>query len=296
MEKIDLSKYRLSGEGANGYSYDSLSNPLEMVKIYNVGYQLEPIYEELEVAEKVYSFGIPTPKPGELVTDGERVGIRFHRIVGKRSYSRMLADEPDRVDEFSREFTRLYKKLHAKSCPEGMFPDVKQQYRLFLEQDKAFTPAQKKTVAAFIDSVPDMHFCLHGDMHIGNVISTLPHGADLSVPHELYFIDIGCFGCGNPLFDIGMHQQVCLYADEDFRKHDFHVGIDITRKFWDSFVDEYFFAEDDLATRYFGPGQTPESVEKALKPYMCCKYLFIEYCMGFMPELLHTIFKDTFNF
>lgn len=296
MENIDLSRYRQSGEGANGASYNSLSDPSEMLKLYNVGYQMEPIIRELEVAGKVYDFGIPTPKPGELVTDGERVGIRFHRIAGKRSYSRMLADEPGRVDELSREFTRLYKKLHSTVCPKGLFPDVKEQYALFLEKDKVLNPAQKKTVAAFIDTVPDMDYCLHGDMHIGNVISTLPVGADLSTPHELYFIDIGCFGSGNPLFDIGMHQQVCLYADEEFRRHDFHVGYDITSRLWDSFVDEYFFAEDDLATKYFGPGQTPESIEKALKPYMCCKYLFMEYCMGFLPEPLVSIMKDTFNF
>lgn len=60
-------------------------------------------------------------------------------------------------------------------------------------------------------------------------------------------------------------------------------------------MDEYFFAEDRLAEKYFGPGQTPESVEVKLRPYMCSKYLFMSYVMGFLPEPLIDIVRKTFS-
>ena len=94
METIDLKKYIRTGEGANGESYDSVEDPEVMVKIYNADYPTDTIFSELEVAKKVYSLGVPSPQPGEIITDGERIGIRFKKIIGKRSYSRAIADEP----------------------------------------------------------------------------------------------------------------------------------------------------------------------------------------------------------
>lgn len=295
MEKIDLNEYRRTGEGANGASYDSISDPTVMVKMYNPNYPTGPVEDELAVARKVYELGIPSPEPGVLVTDGERIGIRFKRIKNKRSFSRMLADEPERVVEFAKEFTVYFKELHSRTCGKDQFPDAKEQFLFFLDTDKNFTPDQKKAIADFIRSVPDSGTCLHGDMHIGNILSTLPKGRPMSDPHEVLFIDLGYFSRGCPLFDIGMLQQVCIYADEDFRQHDFHIDGKLSKKFWDVFVDEYFFAEDRLAEKYFGPGQTPESVEVKLRPYMCSKYLFMSYVMGFLPEPLIDIVRKTFS-
>ena len=50
IEKINLQDYVQSGEGANGASYDCLSDPDVMVKLYNMSYPLQPVYDELEVA------------------------------------------------------------------------------------------------------------------------------------------------------------------------------------------------------------------------------------------------------
>lgn len=294
METIDLKEYRRSGAGANGESYDSLLDPDLMLKLYNTTYPTQSIIDELDVARKVYSLGVPSPEPGELVTDGTRIGIRFRRIRGKRSFSRMLADEPERVRELTVEMTRAYKALHSIPCPEGLFPDVRSRMLTFAAADRAMTPQQKERFVEFVKSAPEEGTCLHGDMHMGNIISTLPKGAPLDAPHNLYFIDLGYFGRGCPLFDIGMMRQVCLYADKDFVFKEYHITPELARKVWDCFTDEYFFSEDRLAEKYFGPGQTPESVEKALAPYMCGIYLFIEYVFGSLPPGADRLFAETF--
>ena len=72
---IDLNDYVQSGEGANGASYDHKTNPNVMLKIYFRNF--ESARQELELAQKVYAAGIPTPKPGRLITDGKRLGIQF---------------------------------------------------------------------------------------------------------------------------------------------------------------------------------------------------------------------------
>ena len=78
--KIDLNEYERVGEGANGASYNHKTNPDIMLKIYFRNF--EAAEKELELAQKVYAMGIPTPEPGDLITDGERMGIRFRRING----------------------------------------------------------------------------------------------------------------------------------------------------------------------------------------------------------------------
>ena len=90
--KIDLNEYERVGEGANGASYNHKTNPDIMLKIYFRNF--EAAEKELELAQKVYAMGIPTPEPGDLITDGERMGIRFRRINGKKSFSRACGYEP----------------------------------------------------------------------------------------------------------------------------------------------------------------------------------------------------------
>lgn len=285
MEKpvlIDLSKYRKSGEGANGSSYDSLEDPNVMVKIYNKEYPKDPIIEELTVARNVYSLGVKSPEPGILVTDGERIGIKFRRIVGKRSYSRMLADEPERYDEFAREFARECRQLHSIECPKGMFPDAKQQFRTFLEADTVLDEQEWKNLSDFLDSVPECSTALHGDMHIGNLISTLPAGAPLSTPHDVYFIDLGYFSYGYPLLDIGMMYNICLTADEGFRQHDYHVTGEMTAKVWESFADEYFKG-------------TVRPSDQELRKYAALKLMLVEFNIGHMPDNYVGFFKETFK-
>ena len=93
--KIDLNDYVLSGGGANGDSYDHRTDSSVMMKLYNPGKDVQAL-DEMLLARKVFELGIPTPEPGDYVTDGKRYGIRFHRIVGKKSYSRATGDNPER--------------------------------------------------------------------------------------------------------------------------------------------------------------------------------------------------------
>ena len=80
---IDLNDYVRVGEGANGASYNHKTDPNIMLKMYFRNFEAAQL--ELELAQKVYNMGIPTPKPGDLVTDGKQMGILFRRIEGKKS-------------------------------------------------------------------------------------------------------------------------------------------------------------------------------------------------------------------
>ena len=110
--KISLDDYVLSGGGANGESYDHKTDPGIMLKLYFPG-KIEQPLDEMKMARKVFELGIPSPEPGDyVVTEDGRYGIRFRRILGKKSFSRATGDNPELVGEYAEQFARMCLKLH----------------------------------------------------------------------------------------------------------------------------------------------------------------------------------------
>ena len=167
---IDLNDYERVGEGANGASFNHKSDPDIMLKLYLRNF--DAAEKELELAQKVYAMGIPSPQPGDLVTDGERIGIRFRRMQGKRSYSRACGDEPERTEEYAKEFAQLCKRLHTTHVDTTQFESVKERLYNMLNANPFFTNEQKEKIHAFIAAAPEADTAIHGDLQFSNGIFT----------------------------------------------------------------------------------------------------------------------------
>ena len=256
--KINLNDYIRTGEGANGASFNHKTDPSIMMKLYFRNYEAAAL--ELELAKKVYALGIPTPEPGDLVTDGERVGIRFRRLIGKRSYSRACGDEPERAEEDGAEFARLSKKLHSVHVDITQFESCKQRYYKMLADNPDFTPEQKQKIHDYIAAVPDTDTALHGDLQFGNGIFTEKDGV-----RTPYFIDLGDFCYGNPMFDVGMVYLCACLNDESWTMEVNHMSNATAARFWDGFAKEYF-----------GPDADMDEVMKQVKIFAGLKTLMVE--------------------
>ena len=254
--KISLNDYVLSGGGANGESYDHRTDPSVMLKLYFPGKIRQPL-DEMMLARKVYDLGIPTPEPGEyVVTEDGRYGIRFRRIVGKKSFSRATGDEPEKVAQFAGEFAQMCRQLHAVHLDPTMFEDVKDRYYRLLAENPFFTSGEKDKLARFIADVPDEDTAIHGDLQFSNAIF---------VGDKRYFIDLGDFCRGNHMFDLGMVYLCCCLSDEGFIKETFHMPKPLAVKFW-----EYF------APAYFGEGIPMKEIEESILPFAGLKTLIVE--------------------
>lgn len=275
---IDLNDYVRTGEGANGASYNHKSDPNIMLKMYFRNFEAAQL--ELELAQKVYNMGIPTPEPGDLVTDGKQMGIRFRRIEGKKSYSRACGDNPERAEEYGREFAQMCKKLHAIHVDTTQFENVKDRLYKMLEANRFFTDEQKQKIHDFIAAAPDTDTAIHGDLQFSNGIFVEKDGV-----RTKYFIDLGDFCYGYPMFDIGMVYLCCCLNDESWTMEQYHMSNATAARFWDAFAEEYFFAPDSRTAEYFGKNATMDEVMKAVKIYAGLKTLIVERDTGRpMPE------------
>jgi uncharacterized protein (TIGR02172 family) len=254
--RINLDDYVLSGGGANGESYDHKSDPTMMLKLYFPGKIQQPL-DEMLLARKVYDMGIPTPEPGEyVVTEDGRYGIRFHRIVGKKSYSRATADHPEKVAQYAGEFAAMCRQLHATRVDVKQFENVKARYGRLLSESPFFTTREKDRIARFIADTPDEETAIHGDLQYSNAIF---------VGEERYFIDLGDFCYGNHLFDVGMVYLCCNLSPEPFILETFHMPKALAIEFWRAFAPAYFGEDRPLA-----------AIEEEIRPYAGLKTLIIE--------------------
>ncbi|MBQ6070429.1 MAG: TIGR02172 family protein [Bacteroidales bacterium] len=256
--KIDLNDYVRTGEGANGASYDHKTDKSIMLKLYFHNFEAAQV--ELEMAQKVYAMGVPTPEPGDLVTDGKAMGIRFRRIEGKKSYSRACGDNPERTEEYAREFAQLCRKLHAIHVDTTQFENVKDRLYKLLADNPFFTDEQKQKIHDFIAAAPDADTAIHGDLQFSNGIFVEKDGV-----RTPYFIDLGDFCYGYPMFDIGMVYLCCCLNDESWTRDVFHMTNATARRFWDAFAPEYFGPNADLA-----------EIEKTVRIYAGLKTLIVE--------------------
>ncbi|MGM9788068.1 MAG: phosphotransferase [Candidatus Cryptobacteroides sp.] len=254
--EINLDDYVLSGGGFNGESYDSKQDPSIMLKLYFPGKITQPL-DEMTLARKVYDLGIPTPEPGEyVVTKDGRYGIRFHRIVGKKSIARACGENPEQVEKYACEFARMCKQLHSTVVNPEDFEDIKDRYIRLLEQNPFFTTGEKDKLSRFICDAPDTHTAIHGDLQFGNVIFK---------DDKYYFIDLGDFCHGYSWFDLGMVYLTCIVSDDKFRSENFHMDTPTAARFWEHFAANYFGSERPL-----------KDIEEEIRPYAGLKALIIE--------------------
>lgn len=78
---INIDDWMISGGGEAGVSYFHKTDPSLILKMDNRETTKAEVEESLETARIVYSLGIPTPEPGEVVkhlhsTKGSGTGLR----------------------------------------------------------------------------------------------------------------------------------------------------------------------------------------------------------------------------
>jgi uncharacterized protein (TIGR02172 family) len=252
FQKIDLGDYVQTGEGGTALAYTHKSGK-SLAKLYNPGFDIGKIKEEFWTSRTVFELGISTPEPYRLVTDGKRFGGEYELIQGKRSFSRIISQESERLEELSLEFARMARTLHATKADTSRLRSYKEMVTQFYS-GKTFVPEDyRKKVLEFLDKVPDTQTCLHGDLQISNAITD---------GKRTLWIDVGGFGYGAPEWDLALMWNLAHMPDTEKLDFLFHLPSETMKAHWNIFFSAYLGTND--------PGRIEEATRR-LSMYAAAK-------------------------
>lgn len=252
---VNMDDFEESGDGYTAISYNHKDGH-RMVKMYKEFMPPQVAIHELMNARSLVKLGLKTPLPLRFVTDGKRVGTEFQRINPKKSFARAMSENPDTIEKYALEFSRLAKQMHHTVCDKTLFPSMADNYKKEVMKCVDFSDAEKKRIIDYIDTIPVADTCVHGDMHVGNVIT---NGEDN------WWIDLSDFSWGNPMFDIGIVYLTAKCNPDEFTQYLFHVNNEQYGRFWDIFAKDYFGIET--------PEQLAE-IERQVAPFAALKMIF----------------------
>jgi len=256
VQRINLDDYIQTGEGGTALTYNQ-KNGMSLAKLFMPSMAADNAVREFNINEVVYESGLPTPKPIRLITDGERFGAEYELISPKRSFTRIISQEPDQLVPLSERFARLAKRIHQTPADTTRLPDMRELVREWIDRLEQFPDELKRRFHRFIDTVPPAPTCLHGDLHIGNIIT--------DGQRDLW-IDVGDFAYGVPEWDLGMMYYSSHFLSPERADSIFHLDNDTLRAHWDVFAPVYYDTDSKDAL--------DAEVEK-LQPFIATKMAFI---------------------
>ena len=235
MKQIDLSDWTQIGEGGIGKVYRNNADPNTMLKLSKFAGKKEDMLEEYELSRYAMEVGLSTPKVYDFVTDGaHHYGYTGELIKGKKSLCRVIADDPARLEEMAHLFTQNVKKLHSIKADPAKVGSRMESNIENLRKIKYLRPETLEKIIEELRQIPETGTLLHGDLHLGNLITT---------GERQYWIDLGRLRYGNPIVDISQFHFTFTYLPV-ICKHIFHISAGQVKAFYDAFVAEYYGLDD----------------------------------------------------
>ena len=219
------------GRGANGTIYRIDQD--NVVKVYNNADALEDIQHEREVAKLALILGIPTAISYDVVKIGESYGSVFE-LLSASSFSKILANEPEKMDWCVKEYVELLRKIHGTLVPVGKLPDLKETvlgWARFMQDHLPKEYGEK--LLSMVEAVPHDDHMIHGDYHTKNVMLQ---------GDEVLLIDMDTLAVGHPIFELAsMYNAFQGYSEYDHEIIKEFQGFDYetATKFWKKVLAEY---------------------------------------------------------
>ena len=265
--QIDLSAWRQVGEGYNGQAFISDAHPGKLLKlVHGALASAEKVEQEFFASRAAFEAGLPTPRVYEIVRNGQEHGYISEKIDGKKSFSRLCADAPERIPEYAALMARYGHELHAHPLSVSRYaPSLKPLLREAVDYAPFVTQAQRGRLASLVEGMADTDTAVHGDFQPGNLI----------LSHDMpYWIDLGWLCVGDPVIDLAhlykmMVEDSVIPAVQDLT----HMTREQMISFWQAFAQAYtgeaetsvleqklrpYAALDIVRTYFFHPNDNPQ--------------------------------------
>ena len=224
------------GRGSNGTIYRIDQD--NVVKVYNNADALSEIQHEREVARLALVLGIPTAISYDVVKVGDSYGSVFE-LLNARSFSKILNNEPDKMDWCVQEYVDMLKKIHSTEVPEGKLPDMRDTVIGWAAFMQDYLPEKyAKKLLKLVQDVPQDNHMLHGDYHTKNL--------ELQ-DDEVLLIDMDTLAVGHPIFELASVYNAFkgfYELDHDAIMAFQGIDYDTAQIFWHKFLASYLGTDD----------------------------------------------------
>ena len=233
---ISVEGCEVIGEGANGKVYRVDQD--NVVKTYKNADALADIQHEREVARLALILGVPTAISYDVVKVGDSYGSVFE-LLNSRSFAKILAEEPQKMDWCVKEYVDLIKKLHAIDVPEGKLPSRKTYILGKYDRMKSCLPdAAAEKLRVLLEGIPEQNTMLHGDYHTKNIVLA---------GDEVLLIDMDTLSVGHPILELAqMYNSYIGFSEYDNENVKTFQGFDqeTATTFWRRSLMAYLGTED----------------------------------------------------
>jgi len=224
------------GEGANGKIYRIDQD--NVVKVYKNADALADIQHEREVARLALVLGVPTAISYDVVRVGDSYGSVFE-LLNARSFARILAEEPERMEWCVKEYVELLKKVHSITVPEGKLPSIKDDALTgILRMVDSLPEGYGEKLVRMVEEIPESSRMVHGDYHTKNIVLA---------GDEVLLIDMDTLSVGHPIFELSqMYNSYVGFSEYNPEIVRSFQGYDapIAREFWRRSLRAYLGTED----------------------------------------------------
>lgn len=237
FRKISVDGCKVIGKGAKGTVYRL--NDDTIIKVYKNPDSLPDIKKERELARKAFVLGIPTAISYDVVRVGESYGSVFE-LLDAKSFSQMIADEPQNIDRYVDLSAELLKTIHSTQVKTDDMPDIKETVYKWISADKPFlNEEQYNKLNELVRKVPDTLNMLHCDYHTNNIM--MQNG-------EALLIDMDTLSHGHPIFELAnIYITYVGFGEMDPTIVESFIGLpyETSKLVWEKFLPAYLGTDDE---------------------------------------------------
>ena len=233
---VSVEGCEIIGQGSNGTIYRIDKD--NVVKVYKNADALQEIQKERELAKLAFVLGIPTAISYDVVRVGDSYGSEFE-FLNARSFTRILSEEPDKLDWCVHEYVKMLRIIHSTLVPAGKLPDMKEtvlSWAGFLQNYLPLETGEK--LVSLVEAVPHDDHMIHGDYHTKNLVLQ---------NDEVLLIDMDTLAVGHPVFELAsIFNAYNGFSEVDHKRIERFQGInrETGLKFWNKSLAEYLETEN----------------------------------------------------
>ena len=214
-----------------------------IVKVYKGDlYTREKIEKNKELAKKIFTGGISTVIPFDMVKVGAHYGLVFEMMSGD-SLANILSSHPEETEKYGKKVAGFIKKLHSTEFEPGILPDASVPYirsLKYLDEIGIFSSEETERVHELLRNIPHRNTFIHQNLNPINI---------MLMDDEFVLIDVDDSGTGHPVWDLmGMYQVYINGAKAGWTKPMMGLGEDVLKPLWTTILHTYLGDEhsDDI--------------------------------------------------